>query len=123
MHHRFHTVFIAGTFGAFLLTTSALAAPAAPTQQGRTGKQSAVRTAAPGTPVARTRADRTRADRTQGPGTPAATAPIAGILDGSNGETVTVHGRHAADGTAAKYMNKSVYLGPLGNRDTLDTPY
>lgn len=51
------------------------------------------------------------------------TAPIAGILDGSNGETINVHGRHAADGTGAKYMNKIVYLGPLGNRDTLDTPY
>ncbi|WP_408734913.1 hypothetical protein [Acetobacter okinawensis] len=36
---------------------------------------------------------------------------------------MNVHGHHAADGTGAKYMNKVVYLGPLGNRDTLDTPY
>ncbi|MBB2169398.1 TonB-dependent siderophore receptor [Gluconacetobacter aggeris] len=108
MPHRFHALFIAGTFGASLLATSALAAPPASTPQGRTGSLAAVKTPPARTPAA---------------GTSATTAPIAGILDGSNGETVTVHGHHAADGTAAKYMNKSVYLGPLGNRDTLDTPY
>ncbi|GAJ27912.1 TonB-dependent receptor [Acidomonas methanolica] len=54
---------------------------------------------------------------------PVNAAPIAGTLDGSNGETMVVHGRHVADGTAARYMNKTIYLGPLGNRDTLDTPY
>lgn len=62
-------------------------------------------------------------NRTKTGTTRARATPIAGILDGSNGETVTVHGHHAADGTGAKYMNKTVYLGPLGNRDTLDTPY
>ncbi|MBB2202215.1 TonB-dependent siderophore receptor, partial [Gluconacetobacter tumulisoli] len=112
MHH-FPPSFVAGTFGALLLASSALAAPPAPTQQGKTGRQAAVKMAATKAPVAGTQAAKA----------PATAAPIAGILDGSNGETVTVHGRHAADGTAAKYMNKSVYLGPLGNRDTLDTPY
>lgn len=112
MHHRFSPFFIAGTFGAFLLTTSALAAPTVSTQ-GKTGSH------APGkTEPAKARAAGTRAAKV-----PAGAAPIAGILDGSNGETVTVLGHHAADGTAAKYMNKTVYLGPLGNRDTLDTPY
>ena len=111
MHDRFHTIFASGTFSALLLTTSALAAgPVAPTQQTTTGKHAAVKAA---TPVASQKKA----------ATPAATTPIAGILDGSNGETVNVHGHHAADGTSAKYMNKVVYLGPLGNRDTLDTPY
>ena len=111
MHDRFHTLFATGTFGALLLTTSALAAgPVAPTQQTTTGKQAAIKAATPAASQKKT-------------ATPAATTPIAGILDGSNGETVNVHGHHAADGTSAKYMNKVVYLGPLGNRDTLDTPY
>ncbi|NHN88403.1 TonB-dependent siderophore receptor [Acetobacter conturbans] len=113
MHDRFHTFFVTGTFGALLLTTSALAATPTPASQGTPGKQIALKTAATKTPTTKTSAART----------PVATTPIAGILDGSNGETVNVHGHHAADGTGAKYMNKTVYLGPLGNRDTLDTPY
>lgn len=114
MHDRFHTIFATGTFSALLLTTSALAAdPVAPAQQATTGKQAAIKAAAPPSPKPKTTPS----------STPASTAPIAGILDGSNGETVNVHGHHAADGTGAKYMNKIVYLGPLGNRDTLDTPY
>ncbi|MBO1325170.1 TonB-dependent receptor [Acetobacter sp. TBRC 12305] len=139
MHDRFHTVFVAGTFSALLLTGSALAAPLAATQQGKTGRQPAVKTAttripastpasaatqttpastAPATAPGRAPLARARVTTAQ-----ATTGPIAGILDGSNGETVNVHGHHAADGTGAKYMNKIVYLGPLGNRDTLDTPY
>lgn len=106
MHDRFHTLFATGAFGALLLTTSALAAPpVASSQQAASGKKAAVKASAAKTPA------------------PQTTTPIAGILDGSNGETVNVHGHHAADGTGAKYMNKIVYLGPLGNRDTLDTPY
>ncbi|MFT9087517.1 MAG: TonB-dependent receptor [Acetobacter okinawensis] len=108
MHDRFHIFFTTGTFGALLLATSALAAaPVAPAQQATTSKQAVNKTTAPKKPLA----------------APKTTTPIAGILDGSNGETVNVHGHHAADGTGAKYMNKVVYLGPLGNRDTLDTPY
>lgn len=108
MHDRFHIFFTTGTFGALLLTTSALAAtPVVPAQQATTNKQAVNKTTAPQKPLT----------------APKTTAPIAGILDGSNGETVNVHGHHAADGTGAKYMNKIVYLGPLGNRDTLDTPY
>ncbi|MFT8417985.1 MAG: TonB-dependent receptor [Acetobacter sp.] len=111
MHDRFHTFFATGTFGALLLTTSALAAtPVAPAQQAPTGKQATTKAAPPPKPIVNTTPPKTM-------------APIAGILDGSNGETVNVHGHHAADGTGAKYMNKVVYLGPLGNRDTLDTPY
>ena len=114
MHDRFHPVLVTVTFCASLLTTSALAAAATvPAQQGLTGKQTAVKPSAPA-----------RSDRSATGGTAVTTnAPIAGILDGSNGETITVHGHHAADGTGAKYMNKNIYLGPLGNRDTLDTPY
>ncbi|NHO31922.1 TonB-dependent siderophore receptor [Acetobacter fallax] len=123
MHDRFHTFFITGTFGALLLTTSALAATPAPAQQGATGRQAAVKTSAARTSGTRTSATKTPVTRTPVIKTQATMAPIAGILDGSNGETVTVHGHHAADGTGAKYMNKIVYLGPLGNRDTLDTPY
>ncbi|NHN86255.1 TonB-dependent siderophore receptor [Acetobacter musti] len=113
MHDRFSSFFVAGTFGVFLLTTSALAATPAPVQQGVPAGKTAAKKALPAKPVTKTASARGAAT----------TAPIAGILDGSNGETVTVHGRHAADGTGAKYMNKVVYLGPLGNRDTLDTPY
>ncbi|MFS3135789.1 TonB-dependent siderophore receptor [Gluconacetobacter sacchari] len=102
MPHRLPVLLAAGAFGAILLSGSALAAPPARPQHGKTARQAA-------TPAGKAR--------------PAATAPIAGILDGSNGETLTVHGRHAADGTGARYMNRRVYLGPLGNRDTLDTPY
>ena len=108
MHDRFHTLFATGTFGAFLLTTSALAAaPVTSTQHTTAGKQAVGKITSLPKPMP----------------PPKTTAPIAGILDGSNGETVNVHGHHAADGTGAKYMNKIVYLGPLGNRDTLDTPY
>lgn len=114
MHDRFHTLFVTGTFSALLLATSALAAaPVAPTQQPPTDKPTTIKAAASKSPAVHA---------TNTP-VPAGTTPIAGILDGSNGETVNVHGHHAADGTAAKYMNKIVYLGPLGNRDTLDTPY
>ncbi|MFT8932180.1 MAG: TonB-dependent receptor [Acetobacter syzygii] len=114
MHDRFHIFFATGTFGAFLLTTSALAATSvAPQQQLPAGKPSTVKTAQSKSPLAQARSS----------AKPGTTTPIAGILDGSNGETVNVHGHHAADGTGAKYMNKIVYLGPLGNRDTLDTPY
>lgn len=109
MHDRFHIFFTTGTFGALLLTTSALAAtPVTPTQHTTTGKQAVGNATSLPTSLATP---------------PKTTAPIAGILDGSNGETVNVHGHHAADGTGAKYMNKIIYLGPLGNRDTLDTPY
>ncbi|OUJ00038.1 TonB-dependent siderophore receptor [Acetobacter sp. DsW_54] len=112
MHARFHTFFATGTFSALLLTTSTLAAePVAPEQQDATGKQTSIKASTSTTP------------KTAAPKTAKTMAPIAGILDGSNGETVNVHGHHAADGTSAKYMNKIVYLGPLGNRDTLDTPY
>lgn len=104
MPDRFQTAFATGTLSAFLLTTSALAAT--PAQHRATGKPTVTKTSSSAT-------EKTTPNRT----------PIAGILDGSNGETVNVHGHHAADGTGAKYMNKIVYLGPLGNRDTLDTPY
>ncbi|MFT8719060.1 TonB-dependent siderophore receptor [Acetobacter sp.] len=114
MHDRFHSFFVTGTFGALLLTTSALAATPAPTQQNTTDKPVAVKKAA----VSKTPATKPSSSKAV-----ATTTPIAGILDGSNGETLNVHGHHAADGTGAKYMNKIVYLGPLGNRDTLDTPY
>ncbi|OUJ07766.1 TonB-dependent siderophore receptor [Acetobacter malorum] len=115
MHDRFPRLFATGTFGAFLLTSSALASTPAPAPQATADKQAAVK-AAPAKKVAlKTPAAVVPAKRTS--------TPIAGILDGSNGETINVHGHHAADGTAAKYMNKVVYLGPLGNRDTLDTPY
>ncbi|GBR12012.1 TonB-dependent receptor [Acetobacter oeni] len=119
MHNRFHTFFATGTFGALLLTTSALAATPVPAQQDAPGKQTTVKKATVTRKATTTKptATKTPAVRTS------ATGPIAGILDGSNGETLTVHGHHAADGTGAKYMNKVVYLGPLGNRDTLDTPY
>lgn len=114
MHDRSHTFLVTTTFGALLLTTSALAAtPASVRQQGATNGQTTVKkpvTAKPASSPSTTGASGTA-------------APIAGILDGSNGETITVHGHHAADGTGAKYMNKNIYLGPLGNRDTLDTPY
>ena len=103
MLDRFHTFCATGTFGALLLTTSALAATPDSTKPHTSSKQAALKTSAPKKPVS--------------------AAPIAGILDGSNGETVNVRGHHAADGTSAKYMNKIVYLGPLGNRDTLNTPY
>ncbi|MFT9215282.1 MAG: Plug domain-containing protein, partial [Acetobacter malorum] len=115
MHDRFPRLFATGTFGALLMTSSALASTPVPTPQATTGKQVAVK-AAPAQKVAlKPPAAAVPAKRTS--------TPIAGILDGSNGETINVHGHHAADGTAAKYMNKVVYLGPLGNRDTLDTPY
>lgn len=128
MHDRFHTFFVTGTFSALLLTHSALAATPAPLPQGTPGKQAAVKTAVSRTSVTGTPVQGMPASKTSGSGTktataPANTAPIAGILDGSSGETVNVYGHHAADGTGAKYMNKVVYLGPLGNRDTLDTPY
>ncbi|GBQ62512.1 TonB-dependent ferric iron siderophore receptor [Ameyamaea chiangmaiensis NBRC 103196] len=105
MHERLPLSFVSGTFGALLLTTTALAAT--------------------GTPVATsTKAGHAHPTITRRPAPQkTAAAPIAGVLDGSNGETVTVRGHHVADGTSARYMNKSVYLGPLGNRDTLDTPY
>ena len=118
MQRRFHTFFITGTSGAFLLTTTALAAPSVSAQLDKTGKPVAVKTTSGGTS-----ATGAQATKTPPAGTSSTAAPIAGILDGSNGETVTVYGHHAADGTGAKYMNKTVYLGPLGNRDTLDTPY
>ncbi|MFT9144310.1 MAG: TonB-dependent siderophore receptor, partial [Acetobacter orientalis] len=81
------------TFSVLLLGSSALAAPS--------------NTATLGQPLT------TKAPAKAPPHkTPAHTnTPIAGILDGSNGETINVHGHHAADGTAAKYMNKIVYLG------------
>lgn len=104
MHNRFYTTFASGTFGALLLASSALAASPAPQPYDKTDKKQPLKVSAVKKPTS----------------TP---APIAGILDGSNGETINVHGHHAADGTASKYMNKVVYLGPLGNRDTLDTPY
>ncbi|MCX2560139.1 TonB-dependent siderophore receptor [Acetobacter farinalis] len=104
MHDRFHSLFITGTFSAILLASSALAA--APVRQDTPAKQGTLKTAPAKTPQH-----------------PATSSPIAGVLDGSNGEAVTVLGHHAADGTAARYMNKVIYLGPLGNRDTLDTPY
>ncbi len=115
MHDRFPRLFASGTFGALLLTSSALAATPASAPYGTADKRAVVkatpaRKAALKAPAAVGAARRT-------------STPIAGILDGSNGETINVHGHHAADGTAAKYMNKVVYLGPLGNRDTLDTPY
>ncbi|MFT9460163.1 MAG: TonB-dependent receptor [Acetobacter orientalis] len=105
MHDRLHTLIATSTFSVLLLASSALAAPS--------------NTATPEQPLT-TKTPAKVSPRT----TPTHTnTPIAGILDGSNGETINVHGHHAADGTAAKYMNKIVYLGPLGNRDTLDTPY
>ncbi|WP_291363917.1 TonB-dependent siderophore receptor [Acetobacter sp. UBA5411] len=123
MSCRLPTAFIAGTFASALLTTSALASPPVSSQTNQTDAQPAAKTATPqpvsGKPVAIRATD----NRTKTGTTRARATPIAGILDGSNGETVTVHGHHAADGTGAKYMNKTVYLGPLGNRDTLDTPY
>ncbi len=123
MSCRLPTAFIAGTFASALLTTSALASPSVSSQTNQTDAQPAAKTATPqpvsGKPVAIRAAD----NRTKTGTARARATPIAGILDGSNGETVTVHGHHAADGTGAKYMNKTVYLGPLGNRDTLDTPY
>jgi hypothetical protein len=106
MPSRHHILFASATFGTLLVTTSLQAATS--TQQPATGTQ----------PMAKNAAAKNTSTQP-----PTATAPIAGILDGSNGETINVHGHHAADGTGAKYMNKIVYLGPLGNRDTLDTPY
>lgn len=104
MHDRLHTLIATSTFSVLLLASSALAAPS------NTAPEQPLTTKTPAKATPRK--------------TPAHTnTPIAGILDGSNGETINVHGHHAADGTAAKYMNKIVYLGPLGNRDTLDTPY
>ncbi|MFT9257189.1 MAG: TonB-dependent receptor [Acetobacter sp.] len=123
MRDRFHTSFVAGTFGALLLTSSALAAPSASTRQGGVARPAGAAPASAGTPVAPVAVKKNAASRAPVSGTRPSTTPIAGILDGSNGETVNVHGHHAADGTGAKYMNKIVYLGPLGNRDTLDTPY
>ncbi|MCH4091605.1 TonB-dependent siderophore receptor [Acetobacter sp.] len=109
---RFQSAFIAGTFLSVLLTTSALATtPVSSPKNGKAADKGAAHTSVGSGNSPTSSRDKTRA------------APIAGILDGSNGETVTVHGHHAADGTGAKYMNKTVYLGPLGNRDTLDTPY
>lgn len=102
MNDRFQALLATGTFSALLLATSALAAT--PTSE-KTQRKTSPHTKSLSRPAL-----------------PSA-APIAGILDGSNGETINVHGHHAADGTGAKYMNKIVYLGPLGNRDTLDTPY
>ncbi|NHO16766.1 TonB-dependent siderophore receptor [Acetobacter peroxydans] len=110
MPDRQHILFLSVTFSTLLLTTSLQAATS--TQQTAAGLQPAAKNAAVKKTTAKSTASQTPS-----------TAPIAGILDGSNGETVNVHGHHAADGTAAKYMNKIVYLGPLGNRDTLDTPY
>mgnify|MGYP004724245587 CR=1 FL=1 len=77
MHDRFSTLVATGTFGALLLTSSALAS--APTKKVVLKK-----------PVA------TTTDRH-------IPAPIAGILDGSNGETINVHGHHAAAGTGARH--------------------
>lgn len=111
MHDRFHPVLVTATFCASLLTTTTLAT-AASVQPEQTGKQAIVKQSVPAKPGG-----------VAASVIPATTAPIAGILDGSNGETITVHGHHAADGTGAKYMNKNIYLGPLGNRDTLDAPY
>lgn len=105
----------------FLLATTALAAPSVSASVNAPDGPVSVKKAAPQTsttPPAKTQTGQTSPAATSDTG-----APIAGILDGSNGETITVHGHHAADGTGAKYMNKNIYLGPLGNRDTLDTPY
>ncbi|WP_019091558.1 TonB-dependent siderophore receptor [Komagataeibacter europaeus] len=105
----------------FLLATTALAAPPVSASVNAPDGPVTVKKSAPqsrATPSAKTQVAQTSSAATSGTG-----APIAGILDGSNGETITVHGHHAADGTGAKYMNKNIYLGPLGNRDTLDTPY
>jgi iron complex outermembrane receptor protein len=110
MPSRHQILFASATFSTLLVTTSLQAATS--TQQTAAGTQ----------PVAKSAAAKKTTAKDTASQTPAA-APIAGILDGSNGETINVHGHHAADGTGAKYMNKIVYLGPLGNRDTLDTPY
>lgn len=123
MSCRFPTAFIVGTFASALLTTSALASPPVSSQPGQTDVQPATKTAAPQPVVSKPVAIRAADNRAKTSPSPTRAAPIAGILDGSNGETLTIHGHHAADGTGAKYMNKTVYLGPLGNRDTLDTPY
>ncbi|GBQ89634.1 TonB-dependent ferric iron siderophore receptor [Acetobacter nitrogenifigens DSM 23921 = NBRC 105050] len=112
MHDRSYNPFCIGMLATFLLTTSALAAAPAPASAPEKKVQPAKSaTAKVGVNKA-----------AQGPKS-ASTTPIAGTLDGSGGETVTVHGHHVADGAHARYMNKTVYLGPLGNRDTLDTPY
>ncbi|WP_395372277.1 TonB-dependent siderophore receptor [Komagataeibacter diospyri] len=103
-----------------LLATTALAAPPVSASMGESGKLVSVK----GTSQSHARPfEKEPADHGSHAATAGTDVPIAGILDGSNGETITVHGHHAADGTGAKYMNKNIYLGPLGNRDTLDTPY
>lgn len=77
MPSRHQLLFASAAFSTFFLTTAVQAAPS--TQQPA---------------VKNTAANKTETKIQNAPAS-STTAPIAGILDGSNGETINVHGHHA----------------------------